>query len=53
MFSIGLLIGIFLGANIGIIVSGFLMYAKMEDATLMKHNDEDLLTKQSPVSKAI
>ena len=53
MFATGLLIGIFLGANIGIIVSGLLMHAKMEEAIQMNHIDEDPLTKKSPVSKAI
>ena len=50
MFSTGLLIGIFLGANIGVILLGLLMHAKRADAILMNHNDEDLLTKKSPES---
>ena len=50
MFSTGLLIGIFLGANIGIIFSGLLMHAKRAEAIHMNHNDEDLQTKKSPVS---
>ena len=53
MFIAGLIIGIFLGANIGIILAGFLMHAKREEAILMNHHNEDLLKKKFPVSKAI
>ena len=53
MFIAGLIIGIFLGANISIILAGFLMHAKREEAMLMNHNNEDRLTKKFPVSKAI
>jgi hypothetical protein len=44
MFTTGLLIGIFLGANISIILSGWLMHAKMVETIHIKNNDEDLLT---------
>ena len=53
MFTTGLLIGIFLGANISIILAGFFMHAKREEAILMNHHNEDLLKKKFPVSKAI
>ena len=48
MFIAGLIIGIFLGANIGIILAGFLMHAKREEAILMNHHNEDLLKKKLP-----
>lgn len=36
MFYIGLIVGLFIGANIGLIFSQLLTYAKIEEAMLCK-----------------